>query len=123
MGVLPGRKPGASVAAVFSRSSAGLQAPYFLDGKPPLAQSFRGIGARYRGRTLDGARGTREARRRRRLHDAVVLDESSAMAVVRMGRRFGHRQDGGEAYLAALHDPAPLFARFGAENRREPIMH
>src|SRR6202051_4809565 len=73
-------------------------------------------------RALDFARRAAEARRRRRLHHAVDLDEGPAMAVVRMLRRLNHIQHRREADLAAFHDRAPLIAGLGLEYRLQPLL-
>ena len=89
----------------------------------PVAQCFLGMLARLGRRALNLARRARESRRRPRLCHAALLDESSAMLVVRMLRRFIHVEHRREANVAALHDLAPLVASLGAENRLQPLLH
>src|SRR5208337_4129121 len=74
-------------------------------------------------RALNGARRAAESGRRRRLRHSPLLDESSAMPIVRMARRFIHAEHRRETNVAALHDLAPLVARFAAEQRLQPLLH
>src|SRR5208282_6626530 len=64
-----------------------------------------------------------ESGRRPRLCHAALLDESSAMPIVRMARRFIHAEHRRETNVAALHDLAPFVARSGAEQRLQPLLH
>src|SRR5579862_5485108 len=78
--------------------------------------------ARARRRALDFARRAAEARRRRRLHHTVDLDEGSAMEVVRMLWCLDQAEHRRKAHLAAFHDRAPLVAGLGLEHRLEPLL-
>src|SRR5205814_7672832 len=53
---------------------------------------------------LDARRRAAEARRRRRLHDAVDLDETAARLVVGVLRRLAEAQHRREADVRPLHD-------------------
>src|SRR5271170_907257 len=74
-------------------------------------------------RALNLAWRSRESRRRSRLRHPARLDESSAMLVVRMLRRFRHTQHGREADVATLHDFAPFVARLGEEQLLHALLH
>src|ERR1700689_5131958 len=101
------------MARLSSKHSARGQRLYLLRGDSPGADAvFRVRGAILR-RGRSNGRGSGEARRRRRLHDAADLDKGAASDVVRMTRRFFHGQHRREAGIGSFEQRAPFVPRSG----------
>src|SRR5262245_22227700 len=80
--------------------------------KSPLRQQGRSALTALRRGATDGARRTREARRRRRLDNPVDFDEGVARPVVAVQGRFTKRQHRCEARVVLFENLTPLVARF-----------
>jgi len=99
-----------------SDRAASAQFVEIVGAEAPVAKRLLVMLARIGGRALDLAGRAREARRGTRLRNAIDLDEGPTMTVVRMMRRLVHAEHRREAYVAALHDLAPIVARLGAKH-------
>src|ERR1700738_2346871 len=87
-----------------------------LGGKAPIGKRCRAPFAASRRTALDPSGRARKTRRRSGLDDAVTFEECSARAIVRMGRRFGNREDRGNADVVSRKRFAPFIARFLLED-------
>src|ERR1700691_2598644 len=101
------------MARLSSKHSARGQRLYLLLGDSPGAEDGFRVRAAILRRGRSNGRGSGEARRRRRLHDAADLDKGAASDVVRMTRRFFHGQHRREAGIGSFEQRAPFVPRSG----------
>src|ERR1700682_1699376 len=64
-----------------------------------------------------------EARRRRRLHNAIDFNIGVAGPIVRMINSLLHGQDRCETSISTLHQGRPFFACLGGEDGSETLSH
>src|SRR5689334_108327 len=111
------------LSSVAGDGAAGAQLLQIRRAKAPIAQRLFRMLAWSGGWALDCAGRTAKTRRRRRLCDAVLYNESSPTLVMRVLRRLVHAQDRRETNIGAFHDFAPFVAGLGQEECLEPFFH